>query len=605
MQAALGSYADRFQLKVLDGASFSERDSLLVRTRVPVVGVMRATGAIYLSTYGSMGASRNRRRVLLAMSAAGLAATAVEIQTLRRSSLRHALPRLLRDLAETSLSALVAPNYVSTSVSGAGLMTEMGFRAGLPASVLLAPHYAFAFAARRASRQALDAGYLVYLWIGLIGGVGLRRSQSARVRLHADALEAIRIAGQAAGRKAAAFAPIAHVDDGVLFGPTSHECIGNMRTHLDPDPSVHQALTRIVSNETGMNRRSELWAESSSIFLSTSLEIIGFEINRTRIVLADHVTFVPDSESGRGEVLSASQHRELVKKVPQLPIRGTVRVGIRRQRLATRLHLIHDEGVEQVPIRRSASRVARSIDPAAAATLVGTAWAAAQTTRSADSLPRVNALPGVAACSALALYAASTSRREISNHSVLSLLALGAGVVQWAGAAPHSRRFPIRPDGTPRLPLQNALLLPALLLGYTWTSLTMQEKRLTSAMAGAFVAVGGLAIPAPRRWGHLGLNLATATLGAAVGGARFRRLADQDVQKENNDFDDLAQASQSKGAAEGEFDEWQLVRSAVNDARLCLRAGLPESLESRCQRCLDLIDQLALANIERLDQAER
>ncbi|MCU1361459.1 MAG: hypothetical protein JWN99_2748, partial [Ilumatobacteraceae bacterium] len=257
-QAELGEFADRLQLAVFDGDGFAENESLVLRARMPYITLMRGASVIYLLTYGTRGESTRRRISVAGLGVASILASRAEIKSLAKSARRHALPRLIRDVTETTATSFMASAYTSASVSGAPLATELGFRMGPPATLLLVPHLLGAAVGRKASRQPMTFDQLVYLAIGLAGGVGIRHVEAQRVRQHRRVVDesrsAARLAGEAAGRRSVAFHKLA-THDADLPGDTPHECIGNSRIALN-EPTREGPLRQMLTN-----RRAQLWEE--------------------------------------------------------------------------------------------------------------------------------------------------------------------------------------------------------------------------------------------------------------------------------------------------------------------------------------------------------
>ena len=225
------------------------------------------------------------------------------------------------------------------------------------------------------------------------------------------------------------------------------------------------------------------------------------------------------------------------------------------------------------------------------------AWAAAQSTVASDAFPVRSVVPGVLTSSALAGTLFVRNRNGQVPPLQASLLAIAAGVGQLLGTAPYARRFPMRSDGTPRLPAQNAALLPALVGGYLWSELSKRDRLAAGTALGAFAAGGYLTAAKPRDPRYYLLNLATATAGAAFGGHRYRAHAESDLRREVQLFDVVAQRAHRSGAHEGRHEEWTLIRSAALEAAEMIRSDLAPEVSQRCAACLALIVRIAEAEL--------
>ena len=586
---------------VLDPDAFDEHSSKIVAARVPLSIVLRGAGRVFLLAYGVFSKSPTRlsRARLFGMVTISSIADATEIGWLRRSHSLGGRPRLARDVIETGAYAALLDDYTATSISGAPLLTEMAYRIGPASAALLLPHGVAAAVGRRSTRQPLALDSLYYLLVALVGGLGVRRSESERVRRHHAGRrareEAIRDSAALTGRRRVALYAL---EEARHIGDTPLDAIGNLYPWLDLDDTPEGSpLRQVLENE-----RERIWG-GPAVVLRDAVERWSFEYGRKILRAADQVWEVAYDGRVGDVILTESQGEQLTAALTEFQPRGWLRLVPSGRTLF---------GAPVTVILQTAEKSVRATllpdgppsrfefgDPTPAGPLLGALWAGAQATRAADHVAPRNTVPGVAAFLAAALRSDHLVRtRGARAHGRVITASVLAAAAQVAGVWREVKRTPARPNGTPRVPVASALIAPFVVTGFCWPSLTRRERVTAVAELATFVAIGTLALDRRKPVMLLLVNFVASPCAGAAGAVAYRRHAEADAAREEEAFDERLGEAVRRAAADAETAEWRLVGMAAAEATARLRSDLDPRVRARYQDSLQLVRDIALARVQ-------
>ncbi len=345
------------------------------------------------------------------------------------------------------------------------------------------------------------------------------------------------------GRRSVAFHRLTTADSD-LAGETPHECIGNSRRALI-EPTEGSALHRVITN-----RRAQLWEEEGSLSLELALRRYCIA-RRTASKLAHFLSFESDGFA-TDLILRPHQQRALVERLDELQLVGPYGVSERFRGGAgqsIRLRLTGNGADRQLVLPPSDARWC-SASPIQSPPPPLSGFVGPGQVTTADALP----FRGTAGCWSHVdgvscrrnCQARTMRRRRPSSGGSRSLLLASS----WPQRH-RARREPHRADGTPRLPIQNALLAPSLMGGYIWEGLSSGQKVSLASGAATTIGVGGMALARPRPLGVLAVNMVSANLAAWLGGRAYRRQIDLDLEREMKLIHDVETQAERTGRRTG------------------------------------------------------
>ncbi|MGQ0823733.1 MAG: hypothetical protein ACT4OX_01670 [Actinomycetota bacterium] len=589
-------YANR-QTAVLPRDIFEESESRIARDRARIFTLLRLGGrAFSLAHAGNQVSNPRLFRAVVALSAIG---DVIEGVTIHRAQRGYVHLRAGRDLAETVTHAAVGANLPGVSVSAAPLLIELSFRIGSPSAALAALHVGAAAVARRARRRDLRLDDLAFLGVALAGGLGLRRVESARVNMTFDRMRQAREdAGDLDARSSGRMRAFYKRPDGPAAEfPSYHEALFTAASigcdkHVLPEDS---ALRRVLEN-----RRPQLVAGEAA-YLADALRQWADVNRRVHTTVSRQVADVVfERESFQTVLLTRNQLASLRNSCERKKLAGDIAVtdvlhGILGDAVALTVTEVAAGETKRHVIRLPADRPSPWYglsDAVPAGMTLGTIWAATQATRAADGFAIATALPGIGAFGTATILSQLMARYLPHEHAHpwSADAAILSAAVQLLAIARRSSA-PDRPDGYPRLPVQNALLCPAMVLGYVWPTLT-QRSRIRLGVEVAAVCCAGIALmKSPRPWKHLFVNLACGPAVGFVGGRLYRSSVASDADRVETRMLEEARRDFDIPALEEEAAEWRLIARAAGEALDHLK---PRSDEREFKYLFDVIAHVEL-----------
>jgi len=574
----------RAQRAVFDDEAFTPGTSLLVRSRVPIMllGRMAGRSSLLMSALKEPD-QRRRHRFIVALSL-GITMDVAEAYALRHTPRTLGKERAARDAVELVVYASALENYSGMGMSAAPLLAECGYRFGLNGiASVAAVQLTSVIAARRLAHRRLDLDRLYWLLPAALGGLAVRRVEQRRTVEHVTMRDAV-IGARAeqaalAGRRRVALEWIPEL---ASFGDCAHDVFTNGAQAIDTsslDPS--SPLSVLVGG-----RRAALWP-GASVDLGTLVQRWAFDYRREILKASDQVPDIDIDEPTRAVLVTSEQERRLVDALTALRPRRRLRVRTRTQRTyrhgaPIRLDIESDDTTKTLWLAAEAVHKFGVADPTAAVALLGSLWAVGQSTRAADSIELRATLPGSAAfLASAALIEAGLRRRGSAFYGPTVALTLGAAAVQSTVVQRSIAGRPLAPDGSPRLPIQNALLAPAILVGFCWSSMSRGVRGGSVAGLVVLATAGTAALAPPRPWAELAAGCLGLPVIGALAAAAYRDHIERDALRESEAFDRAVTEQVQGFVVTGEADEWDLLEQAAEQALNTLDQGCDPDLLAR------------------------